>query len=76
MGVRGQAGEWPPGPSVPETPVPPAAAAGRFPGPPASDATETAPSDAAPPATQRETDDKAMEMLQQHYASIFKKTHQ
>lgn len=52
-GVRG--GGWGPGLSVPEIPAPPAAAAGRSPGPPASSAAETAPSDAAPPAAWRET---------------------
>lgn len=41
-------------PCAPEIPAPPAAAAGRFPGPPASDGEETAPSDAAPPAARRE----------------------
>lgn len=49
--VRGLAGVWAHVPSVPEIPAPPAAAAGRSPGPPASDGAETAPSDAAPPAT-------------------------
>lgn len=53
-GVTGQAGEWGPGPSAPEIPVPPAAAAGRFPDPRAAAAAEKAPSDAAPPAAWRE----------------------
>ncbi len=53
-GVRGQARVQGPGPSAPQIPVPPAAAAGRFPGPPACDGAERAPSDAAPPAAQRE----------------------
>lgn len=48
--VRGQAVEWGPGPSAPEIPVPPAAAAECFPDPPASYAAERAPSDAVPPA--------------------------
>lgn len=64
MGIRDQAGEWGPGPCAPESPVPPAAAAGHFPGPPACDGAKTAPSDAAPPATQRET------------SSCYKNTHQ
>lgn len=48
--VKGQAGVLSHGPSAPEIPVPPAAAAGHFPGPPVCDGAETAPSDAAPPA--------------------------
>lgn len=51
--VRGLPGVWGPDPSVPEIPVPPAAAAARSLGPPASDEAETAPSDAAPPAARR-----------------------
>lgn len=54
-GVRGQAGVWHPGPFAPEIPVPPAAAAERSPGPPASDGAETAPSGAAPPTVWSET---------------------
>lgn len=50
VGVRGQAAKWSSGLSELESLVPPAAAAGRFPDPPASVATETPPSDAAPPA--------------------------
>lgn len=59
VGVRGQAGEWAPGPSAPETPVPPAAAAGHSPDPPASCAAERAPSDAAPPAARIQKDGKS-----------------
>lgn len=58
VGVRGQAGGRSPGPSALEIPVPPAAAAGRFPGPRAAAGAETALSDAAPPAARRGKKDK------------------